>query len=198
MPADDRTAAVEHLSVLLQCDLVALEDFDPLVQRLLATTTRSELGAILAALPTTVRMTPPERRLNDTLVLSARSGVLKLNGRWQLGADTEVHCDSGIVKLDLRNAEFDDTLIELDLDASSGVIDVIVPRGVAVQMIEVSARGVIKNSIEAASPLPGLPCIRVSARTNSGVIRLQHPKEPKRRRWFRGWLRSRRNRRTRT
>jgi hypothetical protein len=187
-PADPQvvTTAVEYLGTLLSRDLVELDDFDALVARVLATRTRSDLEVVLAALPAVVTMTPPSRRLDHPLSFEARSGPMKLAGRWQVAAQTSVRTESGLVTVDLTDAEFDATVIDLDLEVKSGIIDVIVPRGLAGQLIEqTTGSGFIANALDSTAPLPGLPLLRVHARTGSGIIRLRHPKERRQRRWFR-------------
>lgn len=186
---EEHTAAVEHLSTLLDDDRIDLDLFEAATSRVLATTSTDELAVVLAALPPPVRMTPPERRLDQPLVLETRSGVIKLTSSWQLASETRVRCASGTVRLDLTVAEFDDDLIDLDLDCASGVIDVVVPHGVAVRMVEISGHsGTIKNHIDTTVVLPGMPCLVVSARTRSGTIKLRRPGTGRGPRWLR-WLR---------
>ena len=179
------TAAVEYTGTLLSKGLVELKDFDALVARLLVTRSQAELELVLSALPSVVAMTPPSRRLDHPLVFEARSGPMKLAGRWQVAADTSVRSASGLVTVDLTDAELDSTVIDLHLEVGSGIMDVIVPRGLAGQVIEQSTgSGFIANALDSIAPLPGIPCLRIRVQTGSGIIRLRHPKD-RRRRWLR-------------
>lgn len=183
---EEHTAAVEHLSALLDDDRIDLDLFEVATSRVLATTSSDELAVILAALPAPVRMTPPDRRLDQPLMLETRSGSIKLRSSWQLASETHVRCQSGSVVLDLTVAEFDDELIDLDLDCASGTIKVIVPYGVSVRMVEISGHsGSIKNRIDTSVVLPGMPCLVVSARTRSGTIKLLRPRSGRGPWWLR-------------
>jgi hypothetical protein len=185
---EEQRAVVEHLGVLLRDDKIDLESFEVATSRVLATTTPDELAVVVAVLPSPVRMTPPHRRLEQPLKLETRSGKIEMVSPWQVGAETHVSCQSGVVVLDLTMAEFDDDLIDLDLECRSGKITVIVPPGVGLQVVEANAAsGMVKNELGHAVIVPGMPSVRVSASTQSGLILLRRPKPPKppRRRWFR-------------
>ena len=191
---DEQRAAVEHLGALLRDDRIDLDSFEVAASRVLATTTPDELAIVVAALPGPVRMTPAHRLMTHPLRLETASGRIDMTSPWQVAEETSVLCKSGVVTLDLTMAEFDSDLIDLDLEVHSGRITVIVPPGVGVQMSEVSATsGRIRNELGSSVVVPGLPCLRISVSTRSGVITFRRPAPPKpsRRRW---WHRLRRAR----
>lgn len=181
-----KTAAVEHLAVLVQLDLIELDVFEALVKRVLATSAMAGLEAVLSVLPSVVAITPSDRRLGEPLSIETGAGVLKLVGPWQLAAQTSVYTATGVIKVDLTAAEFDGHVIDLDLKVGTGIIDVVVPRGVASQIVEIRKfSGFVRSTLDQSTPLPGVPCLLIRAETGSGIIRLHHPKERRRRRSFR-------------
>src|SRR6266516_7983652 len=86
--------------------------------------------------------------------------------------------DLGSVRVDLTEAEFDERVIDLHVYTGWGSITIIVPVGVAVQVIH--HRGGVASRLE--PPLPGLPLIRLDVTTNIGKVRLRHPGPPGRKR----------------
>ncbi len=103
-------------------------------------------------------------------------GRLRLTGRWQVARETHVSADLGSVLIDLTEAEFDDHVVDLHVFTGCGGITIIVPRGVAVQLIH--HRGGTDMRLE--PPVPGLPLVRLDATTNIGRIHLRHPGAPRR------------------
>ena len=127
----------------------------------------------MLALPPPVRLTPVSRRLADPLVLRA-NGDLKLGSGWQLAADTTISVAFGTAWLDLTAASWDADDINLHLETRAGAIELIIPEGVAVQMVGGSGRVQLESL---SPPLPGGPVLRVSTLGPTGVIRIRHPKK---------------------
>jgi hypothetical protein len=178
-----KTAAVDHLAVLVQSDLIELDVFEALVERVLATSGTAELEAVLSALPSVVAITPSDRRLGQPLSIETGAGVLKLIGPWQLAAQTSIYTATGVIKVDLTAAQFDGHVIDLTLKVGTGIIDVVVPRGVSSQIVEIRTfSGIVRDTLDQSTPLPGVPRLVIRAETGSGIIRLHHPKERRRRR----------------
>lgn len=183
MIEDQRHAAVEHVSGLLERDLLALEAYRPIVDRILLTTSEEELAAILGELPSAVPVAPSVVDDEDVLVLHCRGGVVK-ELPLRLPPLTEIRCESGVLKVDLTAAELADADVELDLHVDAGVVSVIVPRDLAVRVLEHDNRGgVFKNRARAGGALPGVPTLFVRVHTIGGVIKLRHPRRWRRRRW---------------
>jgi Domain of unknown function (DUF1707) len=176
-PLDDvddegRTAAIDRLHELVRDGSLSLERFSAALGQVLAAVSHTDLEATMLALPPLVRLTPASRRLAQPLVLQA-DGRLKLGSGWQLAADTTVSVAFGAAWLDLTAASWDANQINLHLETRAGTFEVIVPEGVAVQMVGGSGR----VQLEALSPpLPGGPVLRISTVGPTGVIRIRHPK----------------------
>jgi hypothetical protein len=183
----ERQAALDHLRQSVASRGLELEVFSDAASAVLSARTSDELAVVLARTAPVVRMTSPERVLHEPLNLNARSSTLQLTSSWQIARQTKVTCGSGRVVLDLTAAEFDALVVDLDLTCTSGTIDVIVPFAIGVQFVEMSGTsGRIDNRISDNVALPGMPCVRVRARTTSGRITVRRPEPPReKRRWFR-------------
>jgi hypothetical protein len=186
----DRVRAVGRLQDLVGSGQLEVDRFSAALEEVLAAQTHTNLETAMAALPSLVRMTPATRRLVQPLNINAGMGRLDLGAGWQLASETSVRTDSGRCRLDLTQASWDACEIDLDMQTVMGTIEVIVPEGVAIQML--SARGSVKlHSL--APPVPGAPLLRVTAVGISGEIRIRNPTRP--RRWRpRRWRRSRHQR----
>lgn len=166
MSGDRRQAAVERVTDLFERDLIPLAEYNPLVERILATTSASELEVVLSALPVAA-----------PLVLLCDGGVVK-EVPLELPALTEVRCTSGVMKVDLSRTVFEEMVSDIEIECGGGVMLVIVPRGLDVQVGDrVNDGGVFKNKVR---PGGGPQRVVVHVRNEGGVIKLRHP----RRFWF--------------
>jgi DUF1707 SHOCT-like domain len=168
-----RAAAVARLHDLVSGGGLSLEHFDEALGQVFAARSHTQLVAAMSALPSLVRLTPASRRLTRPLVLRVPDGEMQLGSGWQLAADTTIGSGFGAARLDLTAASWDADQINLRLE-TWGSIDVLVPEGVAVQMVGGSA----SVQLEWLSPpVPGGPLLRISTSGPTGMIRIRHPKE---------------------
>jgi len=189
-PVDDadRMAAVARLRDLVGTGELSYEGFSSALDLALAATTHTELETAFTALPSVVHLTPASRRLSRPVAVEARMSALDLGAGFQLGADTSVVASIGSVWLDLTAASWDAREVNLHLEATTGSIDVIVPRGVVIQLVQAKGQVVLDN-IE--PPVPGAPVLRIEATARTGQIRITHDTErerhgqPRARRWRR-------------
>ena len=168
----DRVVAIDRLHDLIRDGNLSLESFSATLERVLAAVGYADLEAAMLALPPLVRLTPTSRRLAQPLVLRANGG-LKLGSGWQLAAETTISVAFGTAWLDLTAASWDADQIDLCLETRAGAIELIIPEGVAVQMVGGSGRVQLESL---SPPLPGGPVLRVSTLGPTGVIRIRHPK----------------------
>ena len=174
MSDDRRQDAVDHLSHLLEHDELTVDQYRPLVDRILATTTDIELAAVLADVPA--------RRADDVLLIECDSGVIKETPQ-HLPSTIELRCRSGVLKVDLTQCGLDGVGddVDLEIDNGTGVLTVIVPRGVPTRIeAHRGGSGVFKSALQPASEVPGRPRLFVHVHNDTGVIKIRHP-----RRWFR-------------
>jgi hypothetical protein len=108
--------------------------------------------------------------LAEPLVLQAADGGLTLGSGWQLAKETRIRTGVGSALIDLSAASWDTLHVDLHLE-TWGSIEVLVPKGVAVQM----AGGAGRVRLEALSaPVPGGPVLRVSTSGPAGMFRIRH------------------------
>jgi Domain of unknown function (DUF1707) len=169
---EDRTAAIDRLHELVRGGSLSLERFSAALEQVLAAVDRTDLEAVMLALPASlVRLTPTSHRLGQPLVLQA-DGDLTLGSGWQLAADTTISVAFGTARLDLTAASWDANVINLHLETRAGAMEVIVPEGVVVQMVGGSGRVQLESL---SPPVPGGPVLRISTSGPTGVIRIHHP-----------------------
>jgi len=166
---DDREAAVEHLSRLLQQDLLTIPEFRGLVERVLAASTGEEIAALLAEQPEE----PP-------LVIECRSEAMRDSPR-VLAAFTELRCQSGLLHVDLSDAELDVVDIDLYVECESGVMKVVLPRDVPIEVELVHrAGGIFSNKLEKLPVVADQPRIYVRVHNDNGVVALTHGRRRRR------------------
>ena len=169
---DARVAAISRLQDLFSDGRVSLERFTGVLEQVLAAPRQADLEAAMVALPPLVRSTHASRRLTKPLVLHA-AGSLRLGSGLQLAADTTIRTGVGVARLDLTAASWDDNQINLHLE-TWGLIEVLIPEGVAVQMVGGSGNVELESL---SPPVPGGPVLRVSPSGPTGAIRIRHPKK---------------------
>ena len=173
---DAQHRATEFLKELYAAGDIDAGQFDTGV----AGRTEPELARVVRSLPGPVLFTSPDRRLTRPLEIRGGIGRLRLAGRWQIATETHVSADLGSVRLDLTEAEFDGPVIDLHVYSGWGSITIIVPRGVAVQIIQ--HKGAVDSRLE--PPLHGLPLVRLDVTTHIGRVHLWHPgAQGRTRRW---------------
>jgi hypothetical protein len=168
-----RVAAIARLHDLFSDGTLSLERFSGVLDQVFAAPSHADLEAAMVALPPLVRLTPASLRLARPLVLQVADGGLQLGSGWQLAADTTIGTGFGAARLDLTAASWDTQQINLHLE-TWGSIEVLVPEGVAVQMVG-GPGSVHLESLSA--PVPGGPVLRISTSGPTGVIRIRHPRE---------------------
>jgi hypothetical protein len=107
-----------------------------------------------------------------------------------LARETEVTTNTGKVRLDLSAATWDAREIDLRLRTNTGKIEVIIPKGVAVQMVSATNRVRLDNIVP---PVPGAPVLRVVASPSTGAGKVIVAHETGQRAKSRWWRRRKRS-----
>ena len=170
---DERGAAIARLQDLFGDGELSLELFSGVLEQVFAARCHADLEGAMLTLPPLVRLMPVSRRLTEPLVLQAADGGLRLGSGWQLAAHTTIRTGVGAAQLDLTTASWDSHRVNLCLE-TWGSIEVLVPEGVAVQMVGGSGRVQLESL---SAPVPGGPVLRVCTSGPTGVIRIRHPRE---------------------
>jgi hypothetical protein len=178
---DVRQRGIDVLQGLLASGKVDLDRFQSALDGLLGARTYADFASVVRSLPPPVAFTPTARRRQEPLEISTSMGEVRLEGRWQVGRRTEIRTRTGMVTIDLTEAEFDGWDVEIVVHTTMGWVTVIVPRGLDIRQAGRSAavNGILED------PVPGFPVVQLSASSDMGTIRVRHPKEKRQRRWGR-------------
>ena len=166
-----RVAAIARLQDLFSGGALSLERFCGVLEQVFAAPSHADLSTAMSVAAAAGPAHTASRRLAEPLVLQVADGDLQLGSGWQLAADTIVRTGFGAARLDLTAASWDADQINLRLE-TWGSIEVLVPEGVAVQMVGGSGRVQLESL---TPPVPGGPVLRISTSGPTGVIRIRHP-----------------------
>ena len=101
-------------------------------------------------------------------------GDVKRSGPWTVPAENSFRTWLGHIKLDLREAKISATETHIHARALFGNIELLVPKGIAV---EVQARTRLgRTNLQASSSAPGAPRIVLTGGTFSGNVKVRHPR----------------------
>jgi hypothetical protein len=180
---EQREGVLTHLRTLVGRGAIDLEHFEVLSSVAIGAVSVADLADVMAKVPPIVAMTAPGRELTEPLVLRVTTGSLKMNGRWQVGAETKATVATGSMVLDFTDAELDDIETSLTLRVATGSMKVIIPQGIDVQLVGIG--GSVKNALGTSLAPPGSPLLRIDANCVTGSIHLRRPKAKKQRWWRR-------------
>ena len=141
----------------------------------------------LDAPPPTVTAAQPQfvvgqGRITEVDRMVAVFGGVERKGRWRVRARSQVTAVFGGVDLDLREADFDAPVVELNVQTCFGGVDVKVPAGMNVRSETVNIFGGtdVKNLGE---PVEGAPTLVIKGIVLFGGVEVKGPRP---RRWGRG------------
>jgi hypothetical protein len=127
------------------------------------------IAPVPAVVPTVVPALLPAERDRDTLY--AIFGGIDRRGAWTVPRRMKVVAIMGGAHLDLREARFPPGVVELDVTAVMGGIEIVVPPGLAVQMHGSAIMGGFADVDRApANPDPDTPLLRVRGLTMMGGV----------------------------
>ena len=129
------------------------------------------IAPVPAVVPTVVPALLPAERDRDTLY--AIFGGIDRRGTWTVPRRMKIVAIMGGAHLDLRAARFPPGVVELDVTAVMGGIEIVVPPGLAVQMHGSAIMGGFADVDRApANPDPDAPLLRVRGLTMMGGVNI--------------------------
>jgi hypothetical protein len=171
----------EHVVGLLQKavaqGLLNLDEFTERTDIALAAKVRAELNGVLLDLPGIGQaqnaVAVPSAK---PLELRTRTGTIKQTGAWTVPRSIVAECTMGNVTVDFTEANVTVHDIDLRIQCGSGNVVVIVPRGWAVVMEQVSTG--MGNVINKANevPDPSRPVLHVTAKVGMGNAKIRYPR----------------------
>ena len=127
------------------------------------------IAPVPAVVPTVLPALLPAERDRDTLY--AIFGGIDRRGAWTVPRRMKIVAIMGGAHLDLREARFPPGVVELDVTAVMGGIEIVVPPGLAVQMHGSAIMGGFADVDRApANPDPDAPLLRVRGLTMMGGV----------------------------
>ena len=106
------------------------------------------------------------------LVIECRTGIVK-EVPAALPETIEIRIESGVMKIDLSKGEIESTITDIDIEAVSGVLKVILPHDAVVEVADhVSEGGVFKNKVRAVKVESWRPRLLVHVRNQGAVVKL--------------------------
>lgn len=171
----------EHVVGLLQKavaqGLLNLDEFTERTDIALAAKVRAELNSVLLDLPGIGQAQSPVAVPSaKSLELRTRTGTIKQTGAWTVPRSIVAECTMGNVTVDFTEANVTVHDIDLRIQCGSGNVVVIVPRGWAVVMEQVSTG--MGNVINKANevPDPNRPVLHVTAKVGMGNAKIRYPR----------------------
>jgi hypothetical protein len=162
----DREGAVVALREHAVAGRLTLEELAERVGSALTATTREQLDRTLASLPDAPAA---HDEASGGRVLGLFGDVAR-SGRWTLGRRVSALGLFGGVRLDLRHAEVTSAEVWVDVRALCGAVEVVVPRGVELDLSGVALFGAQHADAGDERPLPGAPIVHLRARTAFGAL----------------------------
>ena len=165
----DRDAAVNRLREAAGEGRLTLEELTDRIEAAFDAVMRSDLVLLTCDLPgaAAVEIAPPPAEVRSL-------GDVKRSGPWIVPAENSFRTWLGHIKLDLREAQISASETHIHARALFGNIELLVPKGIAV---EVQARARLgRTKLQASSGAPGAPRIVLTGGTFSGNVNIRHPR----------------------
>ena len=161
----ERQAMVARLQAACGEGRLTLDEFSERVGMALEARTSTDLERLTADLPaleppppTAAWPAPPRHTTSWCIGIMSGSDH---SGRWHPAPVTNAVAFMGGVTLDLRSAEIEGSVLEINAVSFMGGIDVIVPEGIQVEMTGIAIFGGKDCRVPDVPPVPGSPLVRV-------------------------------------
>jgi hypothetical protein len=165
----DRDATVNRLREAAGDGQLTLEELTDRIEAAFDAVMRSDLVLLTRDLPgaAPVAVAPEPARVRGL-------GDVKRSGPWTMPAENSFRTWLGNIKLDLREAQISAAETHIDARALFGNIELLVPKGIAVDVQARTRLG--QTNLQASSGAPGAPRIVLTGGTFSGSVNVRHPR----------------------
>lgn len=171
-----RERVIARLTECYERDLLDVDELDQLLDRAHAVSTLPELDALVAGLPET----PPAKHIvhaisdparDDTKYLTVAFGTVERTGRWVVPRTLVARLLFGNVVLDFRDASLAAGITTIDLSATFGNIELLLPPWLAIDVEVASIGGVVEERHRIArDPDPTEPLLYVGGAVRFGNL----------------------------
>lgn len=180
---DDRQRMVEVLRSHCTDGRLTLDEFSDRVGLAFEAKTRADLELVIADLPAATapvaRVSEGSRRKPVGSAVAILSGH-RQTGVWRPNETIGAFAMMGSVDLDLRHAEIEHPVIQINATAIMGSIEVIVPDGVDVELTGFNLMGSKESRVDDGPRRPGAPLIRVNAFALMGSVLVRNKRSKSR------------------
>ncbi|HYZ99765.1 MAG TPA: DUF1707 domain-containing protein [Acidimicrobiales bacterium] len=170
----DRQAAIDALRRHTGEGRLTLDEFSDRAGRAYAARTRRDLDQVLEGLPDGIAPSaepevngsgppPGDRPAERRRFIAVMCGTTA-RGRWRAPRRVTGVAFWGGAKVDLRNAVFEEPVVDIYAWAIMGSVSVVVPEGIPVELDGMVLMGGASNRARTTDPRPGAPLVRVHAR----------------------------------
>ena len=158
----DRQVVIDLLRGHCADGRITLDEFAERAGVVFGAKVRSDLDTVTADLPAVSSPPSTARTPSTTTVIGIMSGGER-TGRWRAGEHVNAVAFWGGCLIDLRGAEIDTAVVEIDAIAIMGGIEIIVPEGIKVDMTSIPIMGGCSSKVKDVPVLAGTPLIKVRA-----------------------------------
>lgn len=168
----ERDEAERHLRWALAEDVLTISEFDDRLGHVIRAKTREDLDRIVADLPQPRAVAPPRTPLRPCSRIVAVLGGEDKRGRWRPGRPLRILAIMGGVKVDLRDAESEDGVFDINALAVMGGVEIVVPDDAEVDLDGFAVMGGRNNKVSAPDAAGG-PLVRVNGYAVMGGIEVR-------------------------
>jgi hypothetical protein len=176
----ERELVVAQLNAAVSEGRLTLAEFEERVDGVLRSRTYGEVEPYVGDLPQKGPIAVPEQ-----LEIRNQSSSLKRTGRWNVPRRLLINTRSGSIKLDFTDAVFTTSTVEIQLEARSSSIDLVLPRGATADIDSIAPRSSsLKQKVPAIYDQPGQGIVfRIGGEVSSSSVRVRYQRRFWRWRW---------------
>jgi hypothetical protein len=163
----DREAVVARLNSAVADGRLTLVEFEERIDGVLKARTFGEVEPYVADLPA-------EPVTDEVVELRSHAGEIKRKGRWPVPRKLVVQSKAGMVKLDMRHAQINHRVIDIELATQAGSTTIVLPPGATANIDGVNmSAGSAKNKVPSVPGSGPHLVVTGSAAAGSLVVRYE-------------------------
>lgn len=176
----EREQVLAQLNAAVAEGRLTLAEFEERVDGVLRSRTFGEVEPYVGDLPGARPATVPE-----VLEIRNRSSSLKRQGRWTVPRRLVVTTRSGSLRLDFTEARFSGPSVDIDLEAASSSVKIIIPRGSTADIDGIDPHASsLKTKVPATHDAPGQGiAFRITGHARSSSVQVRYQRRFWRWRW---------------
>ncbi|WP_029391833.1 DUF1707 SHOCT-like domain-containing protein [Streptomyces xiaopingdaonensis] len=167
----DREAVAERLREAAVEGRLSLTELEQRLEAAFSAKTFAELEPLVADLPDA----PPRAGSSGRPLVLKTNGVLQQTGYWEVPETIVANTSMGTITIDFTAAECRRREVTIELAVGMGTVVVVVPRGWAVRIDEVSTG--MSNVVNRVTgpPEPEAAVVHFTGRVRMGTLKVRHP-----------------------